>query len=66
MKTDSHIEAAPTELTVDEWRFQQLLAAGWPEADAVVLAARHEVDLHLACELIAKGCDPSTAWEILR
>ena len=66
MKTDLPVEAAPNQVTVDDWRFQQLVAAGWPEADAVMLAARHEIDLHLACDLLAKGCDSSTAWEILR
>lgn len=50
---------------VDDWRFQQLLAAGWPERQALVLAAHHDIDLHLACDLLAKGCDLALAWEIL-
>jgi hypothetical protein len=55
----------PPELGVDDWRFEQLVAAGWPEQQALVLAARHDVDLHLACDLLAKGCDPALAWDIL-
>jgi len=47
------------------WRFQQLLAAGWPERQALVLAAHHDIDLHLACDLLAQGCDRALAWEIL-
>jgi len=65
MKTEFHSEFAASELTVDDWRFQQLLSAGWPEEQALVLAARPDVDLHLACDLLAKGCDPTLAWEIL-
>lgn len=52
--------------TVADWRFQQLRQAGWPETDALLLAERPEIDLHLACELLQRGCDPATAWQILR
>jgi hypothetical protein len=51
------------ELSVDDWRYQQLVKPGWPEAQA--LAADHNIDLHLACDLLAKGCDPETAWRIV-
>jgi hypothetical protein len=54
-----------TELGVEDWRFNQLAGAGWPEQQALVLAANHDVDLHIACDLLAKGCDPAVAWEIL-
>ena len=54
-----------SELSIDDWRFQQLRAAGWPEQQALVLATHHEIDLHLACDLLANGCDPPLAWEIL-
>ena len=66
MQADLHTDSAARELTVDEWRFQRLIAAGWPETDAVVLAAKHEIDLHLACDLLTNGCPPALAWEILR
>jgi hypothetical protein len=52
--------------TVADWRFQQLQQAGWPETDALLLAERPEIDLHLACELLEHGCDLGTAWRILR
>lgn len=51
--------------TVADWRFQQLRQAGWPETDALLLAERPEIDLHLACELLERGCDVSLACEIL-
>jgi predicted nucleic acid-binding protein len=58
-------DAPVNELTVEDWRFQQLVKAGWPEAEALVLAANHDVDLHLACDLLAKGCGRSTALKIV-
>ena len=58
-------DLAARELPVDEWRFRQLLRAGWPEQQALLLAADHDVDLHLACDLLANGCDPALACDIL-
>ena len=54
-----------SELGVEDWRFKQLVCAGWPEQQALVLAADHDVDLHLACDLLAKGCDLALASAIL-
>ncbi len=47
------------------WRLQQLLAAGYPPDEALALAASAEVDLHLASDLIRRGCPPETALRIL-
>ena len=58
-------DTSTCEASVEDWRFQQLLAAGWPEQPALVLAAHHAVDLHLACDLLANGCDLALASEIL-
>ena len=66
MNTNLVTHDVPTvEPGVEDWRFQQLLAAGWPERQALVLAAHHDIDLHLACDLLAQGCDLALAWEIL-
>jgi len=66
MNTDLIRTDIPTrELGVEHWRFDQLVSAGWPEQQALVLAANHDIDLHLACDLLAKGCDLALAWEIL-
>ena len=51
---------------VSDRRHQQLQQAGWPETDALLLAERPEVDLHVACDLLERGCDVATAWRILR
>ena len=50
---------------MEDWRFNQLAGSGWPEQRALVLAANHDVDLHIACDLLPKGCNPAVAWEIL-
>ena len=51
-------DASTSELGIEDWRFQQLVAAGWPEQQALVLAAHHDIDLHLACDLLANGLRP--------
>jgi hypothetical protein len=61
----TNTDAPVNELTVEDWRLQQLVKAGWPEAQALVLAADHNVDLHFVCDLLAKGCDLSTALKIV-
>lgn len=57
----------PTEQElVERWRAQELERAGFPEAIASELAARTDVDLHRATEMIAAGCTPELAADILR
>jgi hypothetical protein len=57
----------PTEQElVERWRAQELERAGFPEGTAAELAMRTDVDLHRAIELLAKGCTPELAAEILR
>ena len=48
-----------------EWRFSQLRRSGYAAGDALVLAARTDVDLHRAADLVARGCPPSVALRIL-
>lgn len=50
---------------VNEWRYDALKAAGWPDIYAVLLAIDHTVDLHQACGLLEHGCPVGRAWEIL-
>jgi hypothetical protein len=49
---------------VESWRLHVLMEAGYPLSLAERLAAS-EVDLHLAVELLGRGCSPKTAAEIL-
>ena len=50
---------------VESWRAQELERAGYPPEGAAALAARHDIDLHHAVELVARGCTPELALQIL-
>jgi hypothetical protein len=55
----------PTEAQqITDWRFTELVRAGYDELKAAQLAST-DVDLHTACDLIAKGCPPELAMAIL-
>lgn len=47
------------------WRAEQLEAAGYPSEDALRLAERTDIDLHLATDLLRDGCATHTALRIL-
>ena len=49
---------------VEGWRLHILIEAGYPLSLAERLAVS-EADLHLACEMLGRGCTPETAAEIL-
>jgi hypothetical protein len=53
-----------TEL-VEAWRAEQLEMAGYGAQAAAELAMRHDVDLHVAIGLIARGCPAELALKIL-
>jgi hypothetical protein len=64
--------AAETQLPLDtelerieQWRAEELERAGYPVRDAAGIAARHDVDLHLAVDLISNGCPVPVALQIL-
>jgi len=66
----NEMTAAETEIRdetdlVEAWRAEQLELAGYGAAGAAELAARQDVDLHVAIELIAQGCTPELALKIL-
>jgi hypothetical protein len=50
---------------IQRWRAKELERAGYDEPDAAELAGRTDVDLHLAVELLERGCPPKTALRIL-
>ena len=63
--TDLHI-VTDTELErVEHWRAEELVRAGFDPSDAIALATRHDIDLHLAIRLIELGCPHETALQIL-
>jgi len=50
---------------VERWRTAELMRVWFPGDDAVALAARFDVDLHDAIELVQRGCPPELAVRIL-
>jgi hypothetical protein len=50
---------------IEAWRTEELERAGYGREQASALAARHDVDLHLAVDLLRRGCDPELAVNIL-
>lgn len=50
---------------VRRWRLDELLRAGYDPCDALILSHRQDVDLHVAIDLVRRGCPPRTAVQIL-
>ena len=50
---------------VARWRAEALRHAGYAPEAAAELAARMDVDLHRAIDLVERGCPPETALRIL-
>jgi hypothetical protein len=65
MNTAEH-EIIETELErVERWRTAELMRVGFAGDDAIALAARTDVDLHQAIELVQRGCPLELAVRIL-
>jgi len=50
---------------VERWRAEALEKVGYDLVSATQLAARHDVDLHQAVELVEAGCPTELALRIL-
>ena len=50
---------------VEAWRAEQLEMAGYGAQAAAEIAMRHDVDLHTATDLVARGCPADLALKIL-
>jgi hypothetical protein len=55
----------PEAEAVLRWRFEELVRAGYDVGEALILASHVEVDLHAATRLLARGCPPETAMQIV-
>jgi hypothetical protein len=63
--TDIYL-ADPTEKErIERWRAEELERAGYEPRAAGRLAVRHDVDLHLAINLLQRGCSADLALKIL-
>jgi hypothetical protein len=50
---------------IELWRTEELERAGYSSRAAGRLAARLDIDLHLAVRLLERGCSPELALKIL-
>jgi hypothetical protein len=50
---------------VEAWRAEQLELAGYGAQAAAEIALRHDIDLHVAVDLVARGCPAELALKIL-
>jgi hypothetical protein len=50
---------------IERWRAEELERAGYEPRSAAKIAVRHDIDLHLAVDLLGRGCDPELALKIL-
>ena len=50
---------------IERWRAEALERAGYEPHVAAELAARLDIDLHLASDLLAAGCSQELALQIL-
>ena len=50
---------------VEAWRAEELERAGYSPEAAAEIAARHDVDLHRAVDLLRQGCPHDVALAIL-
>ena len=62
--TETYLEIHGEQAKVESWRLHVLIEAGFPLPLAERLAAS-EADLHTCVDLLAQGCEPATAAEIL-
>ena len=63
--TEIHVVTDTERERVERWRAEELIRAGFDRSAARALAARHDIDLHVAVELIERGCPHETAIDIL-
>jgi hypothetical protein len=62
----AEVDIRETELErITGWRAEELERAGYEPRAAARIAARHDVDLHAAVELVQNGCPPELAASIL-
>jgi hypothetical protein len=62
---DVHSPEETESARVERWRRQELERGGYDNESAARIAERHDVDLHDAVALVARGCPPEIAARIL-
>ena len=63
--TDVELQEETEHERVARWRAEELERAGYELSAVAVLAASSDVDLHLATDLLRRGCPEELALQIL-
>ena len=63
--TDVQVHEETEHERVARWRAEELERAGYEVSAVAVLAAASDVDLHLAIDLLHRGCSEELALQIL-
>jgi hypothetical protein len=50
---------------IERWRYEALVRAGYEPSAARRIAARQDIDLHVAVDLLEQGCTAELALDIL-
>jgi hypothetical protein len=50
---------------IERWRAGELIRAGYEPDAAAAMAARHDIDIHDAADLLRRGCPVEVAVRIL-
>ena len=50
---------------IEAWRLQELERAGYLPSEAAEIATRADIDLHMAIEMLDRGCPSELAVRIL-
>ena len=64
-QTELQVSEDPELEKIERWRAEELERAGFGTRAAGRLAARQDIDLHQAVELLERGCSPELAIKIL-
>jgi hypothetical protein len=64
-ETELHVLEDTEQMQIELWRTEELERAGYSHRAAGRLAARQDIDLHLAVQLLERGCSPDLALRIL-
>ena len=63
--TDLQILVETESERIEQWRAEELERGGYEPRAAAKIAVRADIDLHLAVDLLERGCPPDLALKIL-
>ncbi len=62
---DVHVQAETERQRVNTWRIERLIDSGYDHESALLIGIDTSIDLHLAIDLLKRGCTVENALQIL-